>query len=140
MTSFNQILIANMGLIDTFACQTHFQSYVCSQSLTKINAYKTLQLNRIHSTAAIDIAEYFIFVYFIKFNRFDIDSVHKKHNFVQQFERRCVHVRNLRILYFQYFSVVYASVHSNTPYFFSFCTYVNSCVVSLSTLYKLRDV
>lgn len=51
MTSFNQILIANMGMIDTFACQTHFQTYYVR--------CKALQLNWITAATAIDIAEYF---------------------------------------------------------------------------------
>lgn len=50
MTSFNQILIANMLMIDTFACQTHFQTNV---------RCKALQLNWITAATAIDIAEYF---------------------------------------------------------------------------------
>lgn len=70
MTRFNQILIANMGMIDTFACQTHFQAYVCSQLLTNISMKPCSQIGLPSPLPSTSLN---IFVHFTEISRFDID-------------------------------------------------------------------
>lgn len=139
MTSFNQILIANMGMIDTFACQTHFQAYVLLQSpAVKLDYRRHCHRHR------------WIFS-FILTNSIDLISIcvcmllfwtcEWRKAVRELYWTMCtlytVHVRNLfyNFLFLCFLCRAYTHIHAQF-----FATYVNSCVVSLSTLYKLRDV